>query len=242
MKDENGNTDQLLDEVRSDLEREDRRSVSRAWVGVGLRIFFLLFVAGYMTWVHSAVSRLDADSLTKIAAMQLEERLPQMRADLRDYAIARAPEVIDKARDLLLELPAQLRKKVESQLLARSDELIARLESDVDIALGVVIDDQIEAIRTALPDGSPEDQLDALILGLSDTFRDTMIAAVDELYEQYSAEVTKLNDHLIHLQKDEDLSDSEIIDKKLLEAWMVLVQKHEFASPRRVKEALQAGF
>ena len=235
-------TENLLAEVHRELENDDLRSLSRAKLGIGLRLFLIVFVIGYMTWVSSAVSKLDAPALTQVAVAHFEERLPELRAEIRDYAIARAPEVTDRAGDLLVQLPAHLREALEGQLLAKTDELIARLENDVDAALTVVIDDQMELVRTELPDGTPEQQLDAIILGVSNVFRDTMIAAVDEMYIDYSREIQRLNAYLEHLQRSDDLTESEELDKELIETWMVLVHKYEITDPMNVATELQAQF
>jgi hypothetical protein len=240
--DRNVETIDLLADVRKELEHDDLRALSRAKLGIGLRLVLIAFVIGYMTWVSSAVSKLDAPALTRVAVAHFEDRVPELRAEIRDYAIARAPEVTDRAGDLLVQLPARLREALEGQLLAKTDELISRLETDVDLALTVVVDDQIELVRAELPDGTPEQQLDAMILGVSNVFRDTMIAAVDEMYIEYSGEIRRLNAYLEHLQRSDDLTESEELDKELIETWMVLVHKYEITDPMKVATELQARF
>ena len=231
-------TNELMMRVRADLDREDRQAEARAKVGIGIRAVLIVFVAAYISWIMGAVTQLDAPALTRLAALNIEERLPDLRAKLRDQAIALAPDLTDQARDLLLQLPVRLREHVEATLVAKTEELIARFETDLDTAVTTVVEDQIDLVRGELSDAGPEEQLDAIVLGVSDAFRETMIEAVDELYYGYSAEIRRLNADLEHLLRGEILTEAEQIDKRLIEAWMVLAHKHELADPGR----LIAGF
>ncbi len=130
MSNENSSAATLLAELREDLQRERRKTVTRAKSWIAVRVGVVLLVVVYMTWLGGAVGRISAEELTRFAATSLESKLPELRADLRDYAIAVAPEVTDRARDLLLEVPGQLRTVVERELGAQADRLIARLEAD----------------------------------------------------------------------------------------------------------------
>ena len=231
----NDNARNTFDLLRSDIEKEDHAAISRAKRGVIFRVALTVFVAGYMFWIFGAISQLDAAALTRVASLQFEERLPQFRIELRNYAIEQAPEIMDRAQDFLLALPVKLREGIEHQLIEGGRLVIAGVESNIDHALTVVIDDQLKALQQAVPGTSHEQSLDALILGISDTFRETMVAALDEIYEQYAAEITRLEQHLKHLQHDVDLTDQEMIDKQLIEAWMVLVHKHRVSENLRAK-------
>lgn len=231
-----------LDQLDATLREDDARALSRAKVGVGLRVFLIVFVLGYMTWLFGAVSKLDAEALTGIAANSVAERLPEFRSILQEYAIAQAPMVTDMARDTLMQVPTQLRQHLQQRLVSESTDLIGRFEDDVNAALGEVLDRQMAALRESSPGDSPEAQFDALILGISGEFRSTMIAALDELYNDYSSEVRRLNDHLLQLQRGQDLSESEKLDKQLLEVWMTLIHKHGVGDPLQIAQNLERAF
>jgi len=223
-----------LSELRADLALEDQAAENRAKLGIGVRIVLILFVAGYMSWISSSISGMDAAVLTQAAAASLETRLPELRVEMRDHALALAPELTDRARDLLLEMPAQLRAYLEAELLEQTDELLVRLETEVDLAIATVIDDQIALVQAQMPYGSPEEQLDAIVLGVSDAFRETMNEALDELYHDYSAKVREVNADLDRLLRADDLSESEKIDKQLIEVWMVLANEYDLADPGKL--------
>ncbi len=239
-----GKTNQTtpLDQLEATLREDDTRALSKAKLGVGLRVFLIVFVVGYMTWLFGALSNLDAEALTEIAANSVAEQLPEFRSNLQEYAIAQAPMVTDMARDTLLQVPAQMRQHLQQRLVSESNALIARFEDDVNGALGEVLDQQMAAFRESSPGDSPEAQFDALILGVSGEFRSTMIAALDELYNDYSSEVRRLNDHLLQLQRGLDLSESEELDKQLLEVWMTLIHKHGVGDPLQIAQNLERGF
>ncbi len=243
MSNENSAATALLAELRRDLRRDSRKTTTRAKSWIAVRVGVVLLVVVYMTWLGGAVGRISAEELTRFAATSLESKLPELRADLRDYAIAVAPEVTDRALDLLLEVPGQLRTVVERELGAQADRLIARLEADMDVAITTVIDEQLELVRNQDPNASPEEQLDTIILGVSDAFRETLIDGIDELYEHSTVEVQSLNAYLDHLLRNPDLTQSEQIDRQLLQVWMVLVYKHRITEPDEgVVERVAANF
>ncbi len=232
-----------LAELREDLQRESNKATTRAKSWVVIRVGLILLVAAYMTWIGGAMGRLSAEDLTRLAATSLESKLPELRADLRDYAISVAPEVTDRARDLVLEVPVQLRTVVERKLLAQAERLIARLETDMDLAITTVIDQQLELLRSYDSEVGPEEQLDAIVLGVSDVFRETLIEGIDEMYEHSTGDVQGLNAYLDHLLSSPDLTQSERIDRQLLEVWMVLVYRHRITEPGAgVIERVAANF
>ena len=233
MQADHGN-DGTLQALRGELQEEHRRAHKRAKLGIGIRVVSIVFVLGYMSWLVSAVTKLDAPALTQLAGAHLESRIPELRETLTTLAIDAAPAVTDHARDLLLELPGSLRGHVEELLVAQTDRLIERFESDVDAAIGVVVEDQLELVRSGMPGAGPEEQLDAIILGVSDEFHDTMIATLDQLHEEYANEVQRLGARLQHLQSGDPLTADEQIDKQLIEAWMVLVHRRKITDPLRV--------
>ena len=227
MKPESRSTQEVLTQVRNDLEREQHSAARRAKVWIGVQCLLIVFVIGYMNWISGAVSSMDAESLTRMVAVEIEEEIPHLRAALRDHVLELAPQLTDQAQNLFLEIPTRLRESIENQLLTESDKLMALFEAELDAGLTAIIDERIETVQAAYPDLPPEQQLDNVVVGVSGLFRDAVIEAVDELYMGHAGTIRKLNAHLLHLQRSDELSESERIDKELLETWMILVHKHE---------------
>ena len=109
MRDDGKKTCHSLEEIRQSIEQEDRASIARAKLGILVRSGMLALMVGYMAWLSGTVDRLSAVELTRFAAAHLESKLPEFRAELRDYAIDQAPEITDRAQELLLAMPARLR-------------------------------------------------------------------------------------------------------------------------------------
>jgi hypothetical protein len=229
----------ILDAVRGDIEAEDRAAIKRAKIGIAIRAGLTLFILVYMTWISTSITKLDATELTRIAATSVQDKLPMWRSELHDYAVGMAPGATDQVRDLFVGLPVMAREYLEAELLTQTDHLITQFENEVDLAIAMVIEDQIELVQTEFPEATPEELLDAIVLGVSAIFHDTMIAAIDELYEHYTIEIHALNAHLDHLQRGDDLTESEKIDKELIEAWMVLVHKHNITEGKDLVAGLQ---
>lgn len=233
---------ETLEQIRLELEREQNAVMRKAKIWIGIRTAFVIFFIGYMTWIFGAVAQLNANELTKMAAVSLETQLPKVRADLRDYAIEQAPILTDMAGDLMLEIPARLRGMIEAQLMTKTGDLVAEFEINLDAALTATIDDQLELIQVGLEGSDPESGLDAIVTGVSDNFRETMTEALDEMYIHYAAELETLNSRLERLQRDTDLSESEKIDRQLIEAWMVLVHRHRVTEKSGLFKNIQASY
>ena len=89
-----------LEDIRRSIEQEDRASLARAKAGIILRGAMLLLMVAYMAWLSGTVDRLSAVELTRFAAGHPESRLPDLRAELRDYAIDGKPLFPDKKTGL----------------------------------------------------------------------------------------------------------------------------------------------
>jgi hypothetical protein len=227
MKPESASTPELMAQVREDLEREQKNTARRSKMWIALQCLLIVFVISYMTWLSGAVSSMDAESLTRMVAVEIEEEIPHVRAAVRDHALQLAPQLTDQAQELFLEIPTRLRENIENQLLTESDKLMAHFEAELNAGLTAIIDERIEVVQAAYPDLPADQQLDNVVMGVSGLFRDAVIEAVDELYIEHAGTIEKLNAHLVHLQRSEELTESERIDKELLETWMLLVHKHE---------------
>ena len=230
-----------LEQLARDLEEEDRKALLRAKVGIGIQAALVILVAAYMIWLSGMLGRLDAREITGLAAATVEERLPEIRKNVRDHAIQAAPHLTDEMVRIVLNVPSMLRENLEGQLLSPIEELITRLETDLDTILTTVLEDQFELLKAEFAGGTAEHQLDGLILGISDIFRQTMSTALDEMYADYSGEVYNLNRHLQRLLKGEDLTKAEILDRKLIGAWMVIVRGHEITSLEPLMEQFRVG-
>lgn len=224
-------TAQVLRHLRQSIESEHPAAIRRLKIGIAIQGLILVLVIGYMIWLGGALSQLDADTLTSVASDKVEAMIPELRVEIRDYAIAMAPEVTDRAQAMLLDLPRVLGQKLEESLVARTDLLIQDFERDLDASLTDILNNQIALVKSQHPDATAEEAVDAAIRGVSRLYREKMMSAVDAMYDDYAREIGKLDDYFHRLQRADDLTETEKIDKEMIEAWVVLVQKHKFVRP-----------
>ncbi|MCK6482236.1 MAG: hypothetical protein HUU06_10290 [Planctomycetaceae bacterium] len=212
----------LLATVVADHEAAARRT--RASIVVLLLLN--LFVVGYMTWIRSSLRKLDARELTLIAGQQAEARLPDLERDLGDFLVESAPAVTDRGREILLAAPAAVREQMEVVLERRIREEIANLEQTFDAGFQAALEGRIADLRAAYPAGSDEARLHAFLDDVLSEYRIRMEAMIDSLYGSFRSEVQKLDAKFRRFQTARDLTEQEALQKEILEAWVVLVEKH----------------
>lgn len=217
----------LLNEVRSDLEREDRIAIGRARLWILFRLCVILGVLIYMHWISEPLARMTPDELTRVASVRLEQRLPEARGRLRDYALSEASAAARHAHSLLIEVPTQLRSGVESKLLTSTDALIQDFE--IEIASWLT-DSMLERASSAGDDPRSPVQLPP-----------PTAERVERWYERSSDGTQALDAYFSHLQRDEGLSDAELLDRRLIEAWMALVGRRAGAPDELRMEQASRG-
>ena len=146
----------ILNAVRGVIEAEDRAAIKRAKIGIAIRAGLTLFILVYMTWISTSITKLDATELTRLAATSVQDKLPMWRSELHDYAVGMAPGATDQVRDLFVGLPVMAREYLEAELLTQTDHLITQFENEVDLAIAMVIEDQIELVQTEFPDAAQD--------------------------------------------------------------------------------------
>ena len=223
--------------LRAALEKDDRSVLSslRAWIII--QAILIIFFLGYMTWITSTVDDFTPDTLTVMASAELQQSLPQIRENLKEYALSVAPEVTEHARLAMLELPQVLRIRLEQEILTETDRILLDFEQEFDASLAHVLEENIEFLRQEVADvETDEERLDVVVNGVSQIYRQKMIDAVDAMYAKHTKDFGKLNDYLVMLQEEKDLTETQKIDKQLIEAWMVLVHKHQITLPADFRE------
>lgn len=218
-------------ELHRDITTENDAANRRSRIWTFTQVILLVFIVAYMTWLHAAVSRLDANTVTGIASAKLESMLPGMREDLRKYAIQMAPQLTDRARDVFLELPLLLREKMEKRLKDKLDVMIGTFDEKLNAVAGQKLEEHIRRIKTLYPNGVKDRNLEPIIVDICKSVRAQLKEAVDLMYADFSREIKKMETRLARLKKGENLTEEEKIEKEMIEAWSVLVQKHKILKP-----------
>lgn len=200
----------LLNEVRADLEREDRDAIRLAKLWILFRLVVILAVLFYMNWISGPLSRMTPEELTRVASVKLEQRLPEARGRLRDYALSEASAAARQAHSLLIEVPTHLRGVVESRLLGGIDESIRRFETEIESWLTAA---PLTLSTSAAADASISIRLEPAA------------KTIDGWYDASSADGRSLDGYIARLQRGVGLSDAESLDRRLIEAWIALIER-----------------
>ena len=223
--------DSSLVDLGEDILGDQAASTRRSRIFLAFQFVFLAFVLGYMTWLFGAVGALDAEALTSIASDRFEAMLPDLREDAQEYAISIAPELTDQAQEALLALPHTVGGWIEEHVSVETEKILAEFEMELEANFTAILESQISSIRSQYPDATVGELADQAIRGITGTYREEMRAAVDAMYERYAEKVRQLDRYLVHLQTSEELTETERLDKELIEAWVALVHTHQITVP-----------
>jgi hypothetical protein len=208
-----------------DRATETERRAKRRIVLTGV---LCVFVASYMTWMHTQVAKLDADAVMDIARGQIEAKLPELGDELTTMAIDAAPGLMDQGEEAVMRVPSTLRDTVETRLAARADGLISDMEKRLGDGLAEALDPHVATLATSGENGQPI-ALEDLMLSLRQQYRDNAGTLVAELYIGYAKEIGGVNDYLVHLRDSKELNEREGIHKEIIHASVAL--RHHYIEP-----------
>ncbi|MCZ6691764.1 MAG: hypothetical protein O7H41_19425 [Planctomycetota bacterium] len=235
-KSSDASTNEALAYLTKELGENHPSAPGRAKRGIIIQAAMLVFVLSYMTWILTSMSSLDAEALTAIATDKLQVMIPELREQVRDYAVAAAPAIVDRGQELFLRLPRELGARLEQHIVAETNIRMREFETSLESSLTKGLEEQIDLIRTEHPDATADEALELTIVEVSGAYRDKMVLAIAGMYESYSSEVHRLDAYLTRLKTADDLTETEKIDKELIESWLVLVHKHGATQPEDGKK------
>ncbi len=204
---------QIIESVRNQAAENERRARRRIAITAGLCVF----VAGYMTWMHTQFSKLDADAVTVIARAEVEAHLPELADHVTQVALDAAPGLMDQGEAAVMRMPSTLRDTVESRISEKTDGLIDEMAHRLNAELGAALDPHIELLASSGKDGEPA-SLDDLMDNLREQYRTNAGNLVAQLYVAYAKEISGVNDYLVHLRDSEHLNEREGIHKEIIHA------------------------
>jgi hypothetical protein len=213
------------------LRADHRAAAKKAKTTLILVIVLNLFIIGYMSWIRSSLRQLDAAELTGIAGRAAEAKMAELEVQLGDYLVDAAPGLTDRAREVLLQAPLAIRERMESVLEMRIEEELVALEESLDARFEAVFNERVADLRREYPQGPDQARLDAFMRDLILECRGRTETLLDVTYEGFAGELRKLDDKFHRLKNAGDLTEKELIEKEIIETWVILVEKHEFAIP-----------
>jgi len=212
---------QIIANFRERADENERRMKRR----IAITAVLCVFVAGYMTWMHAQISKLDAEAVMDIARAQVEAKLPELGEELTTRAMEAAPDLMDQGEAAVMRVPSMLRDTVEARLDERADGLIDDMATRLADQLSSSLDTRLERLAEAGEDGRPP-ALDDLMTELREQYRTKAGSLVAELYVAYAKEIGGVNDYLIHLRDSQELNERERIRKQIIHASVALRQHY----------------
>ncbi|MCZ7643860.1 MAG: hypothetical protein M5U26_01025 [Planctomycetota bacterium] len=219
---------EALRELARQLEMDQARVLRGEKRKVGVLIFMLVFVVGYMSWIYWSVSQLDAKLLTNHAGIFIENQLPAWRRELETRTLEQAPGLADKVQQLVLDLPRTVRTRTEAELMAHSRAAL----TDMENTLNAQMKDRVRQIvvelgKNAQVDLDSKEKLDLVISRSQAEFKTKVIAYLDANYDDFAKQLAILNQRLMSLLRPADeLNSRERLQREIVESTIVLVTKY----------------
>ncbi len=215
---------ELARQIREDQERLLRNERRK----VGILLFLLVFVFGYMTWIYTSVSKLNAEMLTQQAGTYVESQLPAWRKELEAQTLQEAPALGNKLQEMLLDMPRTARNSLEKSLQAQGQRALREMEQALVEFTDKAIQQEIAHLAERTPaETTNEEKLDLVMASLRKDFKLKVKAYLQMHYDSFSGEVRTLAQRLerLHLPV-EQLTPKERVERELIEVSVVLFSKH----------------
>ena len=202
--------------------RTKRRNVTLVLGGalVGLSAFML-----FRLTVQSRA--LDTDALAQIARTSVEPELPGARATIEAQLKAQAPEAVRGGMQALVDSMPALRAHLTKGLNEKFDRLNAHVEQRIQALAVETIRQAKEDLDRRHPDMSDAEKLQRLADDVAKKLRKAVPEALDAMYPDYAAEITRLRQEIedLYRQNPSELTREEQIKRELLQTAVRLVQR-----------------
>lgn len=211
----------IVDAVGSRTRRADnRRNIHLAAAGLITALVVVSF-----TMLTNMAFRLDAQALTQIGRLQMEQKLPESREALTRYLKERAPSLTSDLLWALVGALPELRPIVLRELESQLEVLAAEFEDTLAESAAVSVEAARENLEARYPGMSQAEKIDRLVADVTESFNRTMAGLYAELYPQYSREMHRVESYLSSL-RDKDpaqLTSRERTEKELIQTLLRLV-------------------
>jgi len=209
--------DELVRKFESDLEQQERRGKRRV-IAIGVLV---LIVLGYLGWLYSTVTQLNAEAVSQIASGYIRVNLPRFRESLRGSLTDAAPGIAAHSRQAILQAPRFVREQIEATLPYGSNSLAVRFEDELNLSMDGAV--------TELAKATPRRDAKTLISDARAAFRGMVAKIADESQAEFSAELANLRTRLLEIQGGEKLSERQKTERDLIRASLALMERYKVA-------------
>jgi hypothetical protein len=186
----------------------------------------VLVVLGYTNWLYSQVASMDAGALADFARGYTLTHLPEAKEALRAALIENAPAVTDEAQRALVGLPGLVREQIQKALPAGSEALAKQFEEDLDLQLETAVNAIVRLSEEGEKPGAKDERIRKLVDNARAVYHGMLLSIIDHAYADYAQQVSLLHNKLERLQQGSWLSPKETIQREIIEATLVLMERH----------------
>ncbi len=120
-----------------------------------------------------------------------------------------------------------MRSQLNEALPPGSEALTKRFEQDLDLQLETAVNAVVRLVDEKGQDVPREERVERLVDEARAVYHGMILTIVDDVHRDYSAQVRGLNRELRRLRKGRWLSANEQIHKEIIEATLVLIERHK---------------
>lgn len=215
-----------LSQVVNDQTRSTHKK-QKTYMVVGGCVILCCFV--FLFSLTAKASKLDADSLTQIARLQVEQQLPEGRKEIVMYLENEAPQLVSRVLASFLNLVPELR----SHLVAGMTEKMTVINNEIEQRFEEQFVRSMQATKSdidrAFPNATEAEKLEKLVEKVADDFNKGIEVAMGEMYPEYSAEMNRIHSYLVDLeQKDPtEMTVRERTHKEIIETMLRLMLRQK---------------
>lgn len=191
----------LVDEVDASC-RSQRRRMLFTWIvgptALGVCAFFL---------IHTAVQivQLDPPTVAAIGRVQIETRLPEIRALARERLVTEGPGIVSGILDSAVDGLGAARAEVEQRLTAELDRVAGEIAENVTALINERVTMAGEVVNERHPHVEGVMKLRALTDQVTADFSEVFAAALDEIVPEFARETDRVESYLKQLNDDSSM-------------------------------------
>jgi hypothetical protein len=191
-------------------------------IRIGILAVLNCLVAGYLTWIHLAITENDATAVVSIAGAEIQERLPEFQTAIADQLIAMAPGLIENAEGELLAMPARLREFGEDKLQSAADKRLADYRPQLQVLVSDAVDASFVTVDEKFPGLDPDARVERVLDMTIEQFEIDFTEFLNEATLAYRDDIDGLVAYLGELAAGKDLGVRQTIQRKLILATLAL--------------------
>jgi len=210
---------------RIDERTDSKRKKQNLILIVGTSLLLLCTFA--LTRLTIQGRQLDAEGLTQIGRLELEQRLPDTVRVLEAKLEEDAPKLVQDGMNRMIAVLPELRMQLVNNLNERIDELNTSFQDKLKVVMQQTVKKTKRELDAAFPNKSDREKLEMLVARVAVKFKENFADILTVLYPKYSAEMRRVKSELLKLKQKRpaDLTRSERLKKEIIETMVELAHR-----------------